>query len=64
MSIECKSRKVIPKWIDDAMDQAQKSIGNPDQVPIVVIHAAGRRYDNDYVLMLMKDFKQLRFWEE
>ena len=64
LSIECKHKKSIPMWIDDAMDQAEASIKNPAQVPIVVIHAKGRRRENDYVMMKMKHFKELSWWDD
>ena len=64
LSIECKHKQSIPKWIDDAMDQAEASIKNPEQVPIVVIHGKGRRRENDYVMLKMKHFQALSWWDD
>jgi hypothetical protein len=64
LSIECKHRETIPQWIDNAMDQAEASIKNPEQVPIVVIHGKGRTRENDYVMLKMKHFKKLSWYED
>ena len=64
LSIECKQRQVIPKWINEAMEQAQASIKSPEQVPIVVIHGTGMKYEDDYVMLTMKDFKKIRWWDD
>ena len=63
LSIECKHRETIPKWIDNAMDQAEASIKDKEQVPIVVIHAKGRHREDDYVVLRMKHFQALRWWD-
>jgi hypothetical protein len=58
-SIEVKHRKKLPSWIQDAMDQAiQSSRGN--KAPIVILHEHGKRHDNDYVIISLKNFNLLR----
>ena len=55
LSVEVKSRNSIPAWIKDAMAQAVASIRG-DQLPIVVIHENGARYDDALVMVPLKDF--------
>jgi hypothetical protein len=63
LSIECKHRESIPKWITTAMEQAEASIKDPGQVPIAVIHTKGQRRENDLVVMRLKHFKALSWWD-
>lgn len=51
-SIEVKSRRsfVGCNWYDQAVRYAK------DKIPIVVIHITNKRYDNDFVLIKLKDF--------
>jgi hypothetical protein len=46
------------------MEQAEASIKDPEQVPIVVIHEKNQRRENDLVLMKMKHFQALSWWDE
>ena len=64
LSIECKKRNVIPKWFKEAMNQAEASVKNREQVPIVVIHEKGQKNEDDYVVLRMKHFKALSWWED
>jgi hypothetical protein len=64
LSIECKHRESVPKWIKNAMDQAEASIKSKDQVPIVVIHEKNQRRENDLVVMKMKHFQEISWWED
>jgi len=57
ISVEIKTRKVIPKWIRNGMHQAQASNVMGNKLPIVFIHEQGTRYDDDLVVMRMKDFE-------
>jgi hypothetical protein len=56
--IECKSRKsfVGQKWYSQVAKETAKHDG---KVPIVVIHVVGKRYENDFVLIKLKDFIDL-----
>jgi hypothetical protein len=55
-SIECKSRgKFVARgWIDQASKNALKGT-----IPIVVVHETNRRYENDLVVLRIKDFLSL-----
>ena len=53
-SLEIKHRKELPKWIHDAMNQAKAAVRGA-QVPVVVLHEAGRRHDDDYVIFRLSD---------
>lgn len=56
LSIEVKSRKEIPLWLKDAMDQTEKANPHNDKIPIVILHELGKRHDNDYVIISLKNF--------
>ena len=49
-SVEVKHRRVLPGWLHTAMSQAICAVRD-DQVPIVVLHEAGRLHDGDYVVV-------------
>ncbi|MEM4134344.1 MAG: hypothetical protein QXV73_04030 [Candidatus Micrarchaeia archaeon] len=51
-SIEVKSRKVFvaEKWFAQAEKNAK------GKVPLLIVHVTGKRHDNDYVIMKLKDF--------
>ena len=55
LSVECKSKKTIPAWLRDAMAQAVAAMRD-GQLPLVVLHQAGRRHDNDYMVLRLRDF--------
>lgn len=56
-AIECKERKEVPLWLQDAVSQSQGA-ARQDQLPIVVLHQLGRRHDNDLVVMRLRDFEK------
>ncbi len=56
LAIEVKSRRVIASWIKAARRQAEKA-AKPVQLPIMVIHECGTRFDDDLVVLRMGDFK-------
>lgn len=58
LAVECKHRASLPEWLTGAMSQAVGAAGS-GQVPVVVLHEAGQRRDNDLVIVRMKDFQQL-----
>ena len=56
-SIEVKHRKSLPAWLHDAFAQAKASkTGN--QLPIVILHEEGQRYDNCYVMVRLKNLDE------
>ncbi len=56
-SIEVKHRKKLPDWIHDAMGQAV--IEAEHRVPIVVLHEKQMKYEDSYVILKIKDFKEI-----
>jgi Holliday junction resolvase len=57
LSIECKSRKSLPNWIEDALVQAEAS-SRGGQVPVVVLHQHGQRYRDALAVMRLEDLRQ------
>jgi Holliday junction resolvase len=55
LSIEVKSRKKLPAWIEDAMKQAEASAKN-GQLPVTVLHQDGRKYRDSFVVCQLRDF--------
>jgi hypothetical protein len=55
LSIEIKDRAVLPAWLLDALDQAERS-ATPDQLPVAVLHRAGDRHDNALVVLRLAAF--------
>jgi hypothetical protein len=55
LSIEVKSRKAIPGWLEDAVAQAEAA-SREEQLPVVVLHQDGRRYTECLVVLRLKDF--------
>jgi hypothetical protein len=53
LSIEAKSRKKLPAWIEDAMTQAE-ACAQDDQLPLVVLHQDSKRYQDALVVMRLK----------
>jgi hypothetical protein len=55
-SIESKSRArfVAEKWFMQAIRNCEKG-----KIPAVVVHVSGKRYENDYVILRLKDFEDL-----
>jgi hypothetical protein len=54
LSIEVKTRKSIPAWIEDAMKQAEAS-ARDGQVPVAVLHQSGQRYRDALLVMRLGD---------
>lgn len=54
-SIEVKSRKafVAEKWFQQAERNAK------GKVPLLIVHITGKRHDNDYVIIKLKDFMEV-----
>lgn len=64
LSIECKLRDKFPKIWRSALDQAEASSKNSDKVPIAVYHESGTNRDEDIVMMKLKHFIKISWWEE
>lgn len=57
LSVEVKHRKTLPAWLVGALDQARRNAA-PGKLAIAVLHQAGRRHDNDLVVMRLRDFEE------
>jgi hypothetical protein len=55
LSVECKSRKKLPAWIEDAMNQAEASVKD-GQLPVVVLHQDRAPYAQSLVVLRLEDF--------
>jgi len=58
LAIECKERRSLPRWIEEAMAQAEKA-ATDGRLPVAVLHQAGERRGKDLVLLRLADFKRL-----
>ena len=58
LSIEVKHRRVVPKWLRNAMDQACKSNLTGTKLPVSIIHEHGTNHDTDLVVMHLRDFEE------
>ena len=54
LSIEVKSRKRRPAWIEEAMKQAE-ACAQDRQLPLVVLHQDGQRYKEALIVMRLKN---------
>ena len=54
-SIEVKSRRKLPAWLEDAMSQAEASAKN-GQLPVAVLHQDGRKYRDSFVVLRLRNF--------
>lgn len=57
LCIECKARKKLPQWIEDALRQAEKD-AKEYQLPIAVLHEKGRHQKNDLVVIRWNTFQE------
>lgn len=55
LSIEVKSRRSLPSWLEEAMNQAEAS-AKDGQLPVAVLHQDGQRYADSLVVLRLKDF--------
>jgi hypothetical protein len=63
LSVEVKTRKTLPAWIQDAMKQAE-ACAKEGQVPVTVLHQHGQRYRDSLVLMRLGDLEEREVDEE
>ncbi len=54
LSIEVKSRRSVPAWLTEAMEQAQAS-SRDSRLPVSVIHQWGRPYADALCVMRLED---------
>ena len=54
-SIEVKSRKTIPVWLEDAMRQAEVS-AKDECLPVVVLHQDHAPYAKSLIMLRLNDF--------
>lgn len=57
LSVEVKSRE-NPTWLEDAMTQAETS-ATDNELPVVVLHQDGIRYEDALVVTQLKNFAEL-----
>ncbi len=55
LSIECKSRKALPAWLVNALQQA-RSGASETHLPLVILHQVGARHDDDLCVLSLADF--------
>jgi hypothetical protein len=55
LSIEVKSRKTLPAWLLDALEQAHAS-STDGRLPVAVLHADRKPYRDALVVVRLKDF--------
>ena len=55
LSIEVKSRKTIPAWLEDAMRQAEVSVKGK-RLPVVLVQHDHRPYTESLVLLRLSNF--------
>ena len=55
LSIEVKSRKKLPAWLEDAMSQAEACAKN-GQLPVAVLHQDGHKYRDSFVVLRLRNF--------
>ena len=56
LSAEVKHRRKLPDWLQAAISQAARHSG-PEQLPVVVLHEAGARHNDNLVVMRLSDFR-------
>jgi hypothetical protein len=56
LAVEVKTRKRLPTWLFDAMQQARDN-ARGERLPVVVLHQVGGRHDDDLVLLRLADFR-------
>ena len=55
LSIEVKSRKTVPAWLLDALEQAQVASEN-GRLPVTVLHQDRKPYREALVVIRLEDF--------
>ena len=55
LSIEVKSRKTLPAWLMDALEQAQAATED-GRLPVAVLHQDRKPYTDALVVVRLEDF--------
>jgi hypothetical protein len=55
LSPEIKHRAAVPRWLADALAQA-RAAARDQQLPVVIIHESGARFENALVVLSLSDF--------
>ncbi len=55
LSVEIKSRKLIPAWLKEAVSQA-RAAATPHQLPVAILHQRGLRHSEDLVVLRLADW--------
>jgi len=56
--VEAKERQSLPKWIKDAMVQAEGAVVRGEgELGVVQLHELNGRHKNDLIVMRLKDFE-------
>jgi hypothetical protein len=58
LSIEVKTRKSIPLWLEDALKQAEACVED-GQLPVAILHQDGRRYRDALVVLRASELAKL-----
>ncbi len=58
LSIEVKSRKSLPAWLLDALEQAQAA-STDGRLPVAVLHQDRQQYADALVVVKLEDFVKL-----
>lgn len=57
LSLEVKSRQSIPRWLQEAGEQA-RAVPRDGRVPVSVIHVQGKPYADALVVVRLGDFAE------
>lgn len=54
LSLEIKHRQTLPRWIENALEQAEAS-STDGRLPVAVLHGNGARYEKSLCVLRLKD---------
>ena len=57
LSVECKFRRALPKWLHQAMAQAVRNAPS-GRLPIVWLHERYKKKEDDFVVIRAGDFQE------
>ena len=55
-SIEVKSRRKLPAWLEDAVRHAEAASAKDGQLPVAVLYQDGRKYRDSFVVCRLGAF--------
>ena len=59
LAVEVKSRRQLPAWAEECLEQARTAVDCGNRVPTVVMVGHGQRIGDALVVMRLRDFEQL-----